>query len=77
MGQIPILQSWALPAWFRTLPKTEAIALICLTSHRSPIAAQHLAQKGFTTIFNITGGMMAWKKAGLPVEKGAPSSATA
>lgn len=77
MGQIPILQSWALPAWFRTLPKTEAIALICLTSHRSPIAAQRLAQAGFTNVFNIAGGMMAWKKAGLPTETGSAPNTTA
>ncbi len=77
MGQISLLQSWFLPTWFRNLPKTEAIALICLTSHRSPIAAQRLAQAGFTTVFNITGGMLAWKKAGLPIEKGAPPTTTA
>lgn len=77
IGQIPVLQSWVLPAWFRNLPKTEAIALVCLTSHRSPIAAQRLAQAGFTKVFNISGGMMAWKKAGLPIEKGSALNTTA
>ena len=70
MGQIPILKTWVLPQWFRILPKTEAIAIICLTAHRSPIAAHQLRRAGFTTVFNMTGGMMAWQKAGLPTCKG-------
>lgn len=63
------LGGWVLPQWFRELPKNEPIALICLTAHRSPIAAQQLVKEGFTQVYNITGGMMAWKKAGLPIEK--------
>lgn len=70
LGRIPVLKNWALPQWFRSLPKDEAIALVCLTAHRSPIAAQQLEKEGFRTVFNITGGMMAWQKAGLPVSKG-------
>ncbi|MDA0266746.1 MAG: rhodanese-like domain-containing protein [Cyanobacteria bacterium] len=70
LGRLPLLRSRVLPPWLRALPKTEAIAVICLTAHRSPMAAQALAQAGFTTIFNITGGMLAWQKAGLPVCKG-------
>lgn len=70
MGRIPVLKKWVLPHWFRSLPKDKAIALICLTAHRSPVAAQQLEKEGFRTVFNITGGMMAWQKAGLPVSKG-------
>jgi rhodanese-related sulfurtransferase len=76
LGRFPLLQSWVLPPWFRALPKTEEIAVICLTAHRSPIAAEALTQAGFTTVFNLTGGMIAWQKAGLPVCKG-PTSVTA
>ena len=67
MRRLPILRNWVLPIWFRTLPKTDAIALICLTAHRSPIAAEQLVRSGFTKVFNISGGMMAWRKAGLPI----------
>ncbi len=63
------LSRWVLPQWFRELPKDQPIALICLTAHRSPMAAQKLVKVGFTKVYNITGGMMAWKKAHLPVEK--------
>jgi rhodanese-related sulfurtransferase len=69
LGRVPILRNF-LPQWFRQLPKETPIALICLTAHRSPIAAQALVKAGFSQVFNITGGMMAWQKAGLPTQKG-------
>ncbi|PSN20772.1 hypothetical protein C7271_00520 [filamentous cyanobacterium CCP5] len=74
-SRVPILRSWVLPQWFAQLPKETPIALICLTSHRSPIAAQTLVKAGFSQVFNITGGMMAWQKAGLPTQKGTAKTA--
>nr|RNJ69470.1 MAG: rhodanese-like domain-containing protein [Leptolyngbya sp. IPPAS B-1204] len=62
------LTQWFLPRWFRELPKEQPIAVICLTAHRSPIAAKKLADAGFTTIYNITGGMMEWRRSGLKTE---------
>jgi rhodanese-related sulfurtransferase len=70
MAQVPLLRQWVLPQWFWELPKDEPIAVICLTAHRSPIAAQQLIKLGCTKMFNISGGMMAWQKAGLPTQKG-------
>jgi rhodanese-related sulfurtransferase len=72
LGRVPILRNWVLPQWFRQLPKETPIALICLTAHRSPIAAQALVKAGFSRVFNITGGMMAWQKAGLPTQARSP-----
>ncbi len=69
IGNTSWLRRWFLPQWFRELPKDEPIALICLTSHRSPIAAKQLVKAGLTRIYNITGGMMAWRKLGLPTCK--------
>lgn len=69
MGQVSILRRWVWPSWFLNLSKDEPIALICLTAHRSPIAAKALSDLGFRQVFNVTGGMMAWQKAGLPIEK--------
>ncbi|MFE4106892.1 rhodanese-like domain-containing protein [Almyronema epifaneia] len=66
MGQVPFLRPWVLPQWFRALPPDQPIAVICLTAHRSPIAAKTLAALGFRQIVNITGGMMAWQQSGLP-----------
>ena len=43
--------------------------MICLSGHRSPRQAKRLAGMGFTNVTNVHGGLMAWKKAGLPVKK--------
>ncbi len=56
---------WFLPQWFRELPPDQPIAVICLTAHRSPIAVRHLVKAGFTTVYNITGGMMEWRQISL------------
>ena len=39
--------------------KDEPIALICLTGDRSTVAASVLEQRGFTNVYNISGGMLA------------------
>lgn len=69
MAQVPLLRNLALPQWFCELSKDDPIAVICLTAHRSPMAAQILVKLGFSQVFNITGGMMAWQKAGLPTRR--------
>ena len=70
MGSNSWLQPWVLPQWFKELPKDEPIALICLTAHRSPMAAEQLIKAGFTEVYNITGGMMEWRGLGLPICQG-------
>jgi rhodanese-related sulfurtransferase len=67
LGQLPILSKIMLPKWFRELPKTEPIAVICLTAHRSPIAANQLTKAGFHKVINITGGMMEWRSKNLDI----------
>ncbi len=67
MANLPGLNRLLLPQWFRFLPKDKPIALICLTAHRSPLAAKKLSKLGFTQVYNITGGMMAWRRAKLPL----------
>ena len=68
MGSNSLLRRWVLPQWFRELSQDEPIALICLTAHRSPIAAKQLTKAGFTKVYNITGGMKEWQRLGLPIE---------
>jgi rhodanese-related sulfurtransferase len=70
MGGVSWLRSWVLPKWFRNLDKNKPIALICFTAHRSPMAAKQLAQEGFTTVYNITGGMMEWRNLKLDTVRG-------
>lgn len=70
LGTIPVLRRWIWPQWLKERPKDQPIAVICLSAHRSPIAARALAQCGFTQIFNISGGMLHWQQLNLPIHKG-------
>jgi rhodanese-related sulfurtransferase len=51
------------------LGRDDDLLVICLSGHRSPRQAKKLAEMGFTSVSNVHGGLMAWKKAGLPVKK--------
>jgi len=51
------------------LKRDDELLVICLSGHRSPGQAKHLAGMGFTSVTNVHGGLMAWKKAGLPLKK--------
>jgi rhodanese-related sulfurtransferase len=70
MASIPGLRNWLLPKWLRELPKDRPIAFICLTAHRSPLAANALVKAGHTQVFNVTGGTLEWRKLGLPMASG-------
>ena len=51
------------------LPKGRDIICICASGSRSSSASKILAKEGFT-VFNVQGGMTAWRMAKLPVQKG-------
>lgn len=49
------------------LDLNEPVAVVCLTSYRSSIAASVLMQRGFHRVENLLGGMTAWLNDALPV----------
>ena len=49
------------------LDKTKVYAVYCHSGRRSVIASNKLADAGFTSIFNLTGGILEWTSAGFPV----------
>jgi|WetSurMetagenome_2_1015567.scaffolds.fasta_scaffold1125698_1 rhodanese-related sulfurtransferase len=51
------------------LPKDREIACICASGSRSVAAARKLMAAGYT-VSSLTGGMMAWQRANLPVKTG-------
>ena len=51
------------------LARDDEILVICLSGHRSASEAKRLAAMGFTNVANVTGGLLAWQRAGLPVTK--------
>lgn len=57
------------PATVASWDRGEAILLICRSGGRSGNAARFMSEMGFTRVYNLVGGMLAWNAQGLPVEK--------
>jgi rhodanese-related sulfurtransferase len=49
--------------------KNKPIVAVCRSGNRSVSACGVLKKQGFEKVYNLAGGMIAWEKAGLPVEK--------
>jgi rhodanese-related sulfurtransferase len=45
------------------------IVVVCRSGQRSASACAVLNKQGFAQVYNLNGGVMAWQKAGLPLEK--------
>ncbi len=62
-----------LPAAAAGWDKSAPVLLICRSGARSARGAGTLAQLGFTQLFNLLGGMLAWDASALPRHTGDPS----
>ncbi|HET20487.1 MAG TPA: rhodanese-like domain-containing protein [Chromatiales bacterium] len=49
--------------------KDKPVIVYCRSGNRSGVACNQLAKQGFTRLYNLAGGIMAWKHDGLPVKK--------
>ncbi|MBI4493984.1 MAG: rhodanese-like domain-containing protein [Chloroflexi bacterium] len=49
--------------------QNDHVIFYCEVGQRSAVAAEIAASLGFKNIYNMEGGMTAWRKKGLPVEK--------
>ncbi|MGK0674740.1 MAG: rhodanese-like domain-containing protein [Halothiobacillaceae bacterium] len=58
-GKINQLESW----------KDKPVIIYCRSGHRSGAACNLLAKHGFTKLYNLAGGIMAWTHSGLPLKK--------
>lgn len=49
--------------------RDQPIVVVCRSGNRSGSACATLGKLGFSQTYNLTGGVMAWQKASLPLEK--------
>jgi len=52
-----------------SIPHDRDLILICASGHRSSQACSIFEQQGFTTVYNLAGGISGWKRAGLPLTR--------
>ncbi|MBZ4200592.1 MAG: rhodanese-like domain-containing protein [Methylotenera sp.] len=55
-----------LPTKFASLPKATTTVFYCHSGVRSAHAAAYAAELGSKDVYNLTGGILAWGRAGLP-----------
>ncbi|MDP3615146.1 MAG: rhodanese-like domain-containing protein, partial [Rubrivivax sp.] len=58
------------------LPKDSDIVVHCSVGHRSGLAASILKRNGFTQVHNMLGGLTAWEKLDLPLERAGETKRT-
>jgi rhodanese-related sulfurtransferase len=49
--------------------KDQPIVVVCRSGNRSGTACFILGKQGFNQAYNLAGGVLAWQKSGLPLEK--------
>ena len=49
--------------------REKPIVVVCRSGNRSASACATLAKQGFAQAYNLAGGVMAWQKSSLPLEK--------
>jgi len=54
-----------------TLPKDKPVLFICSIGGRSFAAVQLLQEKGYQQVYNLDGGLQAWRHAALPLKTAA------
>jgi len=58
---------------YRELPRDRPLLMICQTGARSGQATAFLLANGWTDVVNVSGGTLAWERAGLAVRRGFPA----
>ncbi len=55
--------------WWRDLPRDRTVVLYCRSGNRSAHATNVLIKRAhYDNVLNLSGGILAWKRAGLSVE---------
>jgi len=70
MGHIAGAKQMSRDRILQEIPKNQAIAITCLSGHRSDMAAQWLVAQGYSKVYSLHGGLLAWQSAGYAVHRG-------
>lgn len=70
LGHIPGAQRCSRQRILKNIAKDQPIAITCLSGHRSAIAAQWLVAQGYSQVYNLQGGILAWQSAGYLLQRG-------
>jgi rhodanese-related sulfurtransferase len=68
-GVIHLPEILAYPSAADHMDRNRPVLIICMTGHRSPIAAYMLKKYGFKNVYHLSWGMLAWKLFGGPTVK--------
>jgi rhodanese-related sulfurtransferase len=63
-----LLPMSALSKGTKNMPENRPLLLICAIGGRSNVVGRYFSAKGFPEIYNLQGGISAWKQAGLPLQ---------
>lgn len=59
---------WTVVKGRHTLPRNRPLLLVCAVGGRSYFAGTILKKAGYEEIYNLSGGIAAWKEKGLPLQ---------
>lgn len=57
------------PGRLAEIPKNRKVVVVCATGARSSAVARYLDKAGYPWVANLSGGVMAWMRQGLAVER--------
>ncbi len=52
-----------------TMDRSRSLFLYCYNDYRSRIAAEFFISQGFLKVYNLTGGIIQWRRDNMPVER--------
>lgn len=70
LGHIAGAQRFSRARILKEIAKDRAIAITCLSGHRSDLAAKWLVAEGYSHVYSLKGGLLAWQGAGYAVHRG-------
>lgn len=71
-GHIPgvrLMPMGTVPSRLSEIPTDKTVIVTCRSGNRSGQITNFLRSNGFTNVHNMQGGILAWQRAGYPVEK--------